>query len=168
MSGNAMANMMMFHVPDDKELLAAYGELTLRHEHLTHILRMTIKTLAALEATEALDATAYDGAAKLRYRIKTIARQRLGEGEALLKLQALLVRCKRATDKRNGFIHSVWGKELDGEPFRRANDHGLQPLPTVDELKSLGQDILALTEQLNKARRFGFLAEALAKRPIAK
>lgn len=55
-----MAKMMRFHVPDDKDLLAAFGELTLRHEHLTHILRMTIKTLAELEITEALDATAYD------------------------------------------------------------------------------------------------------------
>ena len=63
-----MAKMMMFHVPDDKDLLAAYGELSLRHEHLTHILRMTIKTLADLEVSEALDATAYDGAARLRDR----------------------------------------------------------------------------------------------------
>jgi hypothetical protein len=153
-----MANMMMFHVPEDRDLLAAYGELSLRHEHLTHILRMTIKTLA----------TAYDGAAKLRDRIKAIARQRLGEGEALLKLQALMERCKRVSDKRNEFIHSVWGKELDGEPFRRTNDHSWQPIPTADELISLGKDILTLTEQLNEARLFGFMAEALAKRPIAK
>ncbi|MEW6118407.1 MAG: hypothetical protein AB1553_16150 [Nitrospirota bacterium] len=163
-----MAKMMMFHVPEDKDLLAAYGELSLRHEHLTHILRMTIKTLANLEVTEALDATAYDGAAKLRDRIKAIARQRLGEGEALLKLQAIMERCKRVSDKRNEFVHSVWGKELDGEPFRRANDHSWQPIPTVDELTSLGKDILTLTEQLNEARLFGFLAEALSKRPIAK
>jgi hypothetical protein len=160
--------MMMFHVPEDRDLLAAYGELSLRHEHLTHILRMTIKTLANLEVTEALDATAYDGAAKLRDRIKAIARQRLGEGEALLKLQALMERCKRVSDKRNEFIHSVWGKELDGEPFRRTNDHSWQPIPTADELISLGKDILTLTEQLNEARLFGFMAEALAKRPIAK
>lgn len=160
--------MMLFHVPEDKELLAAYGELSLRHEHLTHILRMTIKSLADLEVTEALDATAYDGAAKLRDRIKTLARQRLGEGEPLLRLQALLERCRRATEKRNDFIHSVWGKEVDGEAFRRTNDHSWQPLPTVGELNSLGKDILVLTNQLNEARLMGFLAEALAKRPIAR
>ena len=131
-------------------------------------MRMTIKTLANLEVTETLDATAYDGAAKLRDRIKTIARQRLGEGEALLKLQAIIERCKRVSDKRNEFIHSVWGKELDGESFRRANDHSWQPIPTIDELTSLGKDILALTEQLNEARLFGFLSEALTKRPIAR
>ncbi|MBW8328536.1 MAG: hypothetical protein K0M48_05080 [Thiobacillus sp.] len=161
-----MAKMMMFHVPEDKDLLVAYGELSLRHEHLTHILRMTIKTLARLEVSEALDATAYDGAARLRDRIRTLARQRLGEGEALLKLQAILERCKRATEKRNDLIHSVWGKELDGEPFRRGNDHSWQPLPTVEELKTLGEEICVLTESLNDARLLGFLAEALAKRSL--
>jgi hypothetical protein len=156
--------MMMFHIPEEQDLLAAYGELSLRHEHLTHILRMTIKTLARLEVAEALDATAYDGAARLRERIRTLARQKLGEGEALLKLQAILERCKRATEKRNDLVHSVWGKELDGAPFRRGNDHTWLPLPTVEELKAVGDEIRLLTETLNDARLFGFLAEALAKR----
>ena len=156
--------MMMFHVPTDKELLAAFGELTLRHEHLNHILRMTIKTLGRLEIGEALDATAYDGPSQLRKCIRKLARQRLGEGESLLKLQALLERCKRATDKRNEFVHSVWAKELDGEPARRGSDHKWQPLPTVLELNELGTEILYLTQALNQARLEGFLAEALAKR----
>jgi hypothetical protein len=125
---------------------------------------MTIKTLAGLEVSEALDATAYDGATRLRDRIKTLARQRLGEGEALLKLQAILERCKRATEKRNDLIHSVVGKELDGEPFRRGNDHTWQPLPTTEELKSLGEEIRVLTATLNDARLLGFIGEALAKR----
>lgn len=162
-----MAKTMMFHIPEDKDLLAAYGELSLRHEHLTHILRMTVKTLARLEVSEALDATAYDGAARLRDRIKTIARQRLGEGEALLKLQAIIERCKRATEKRNDLIHSVWGRELDGEPFRQGNDQSWQPLPTVEELNTLGKEIRVLTDSLNEARLFGFLAEALAKRSLS-
>ena len=163
-----MAKMMVFYIPEDKELLAAYGELSLRHEHLTHILRMTIKTLAGLEVSEALDATAYDGAARLRDRIKTLARQRLGEGEALLKLQAILEQCRRATEKRNDLIHSVWGKAVEGEAFRQGNDNSWKPLPTIEELKSVDEEISALTERLNEARLLGFLAEALAKRPIAK
>jgi len=85
-----MATMITFHVPTDKDLLAAFGEVALRHEHLNHILRMTIKTLARLEVGEALDATAYDGSRQLRERIRKLARQSLGEGQPLLKLQALL------------------------------------------------------------------------------
>jgi hypothetical protein len=157
--------MMWFHVPEDKDLLAAYGELSLRHEHLTHILRMTIKTLARLEVSEAMDATAGDGAAQLRDQIKTLARQRLGKSEALLKLQAILERCKRATEKRNELIHSVCAKELDGEPFLQRNANSQKALPTLKELKELGEELRILTESLNEARVQGFLAEALKKRP---
>ena len=87
-----------------------------------------------------------------------------GEGEALLKLQAIVERCKRAKKKRNQLVHSVWAKELDGELARRGADHDWQPLPTTSELKNLSAEILDLTSDLNQARLEGFLAEALAKR----
>jgi hypothetical protein len=156
--------MITFHVPTDKDLLAAFGEVALRHEHLTHILRMTIKTLARLRVDEALDATVYDGSRQLRERIRKLARQRLGEGEALLKLQAILERCRRATDRRNELIHGIWAKELDGEPLRRTNDHSWHPLPTADDLRALARELQTLTDELNTARLDGFLSEALAKR----
>lgn len=159
-----MTKMMMFHVPTDKDLLAAIGEVALRHEHLNHILRMTIKTLARLEVNEALDATTYDSASQLRERIKKLARQRLGEGEPLLKLQALLERCKRATEKRNDLIHSVWGQELDGDPARKGAGHEWRSLPTVAELHELAEDLARLTAQLNEARSQGFLHAALVQK----
>jgi hypothetical protein len=160
--------MMMFHVPADRELLAAYGELSLRHEHLTHILRMTVKTLASLEVLEALDATAYEGASALRERIRKLARQRLGEGRPLLQLQALLERCKRASQRRNELVHSVWAKEPDGEPTLRSNDHIWRDLPSVQQLQELSSEIHELTQSLNQARLEGFLEEALKNRPLHK
>jgi len=159
-----MDKMITLHVPEDNALLAAFGEVALRHEHLNYILRMTIKTLARLSVDEALDATVYDGSRQLRDRIRKLARQCLGEGESLLKLQALLERCRRATDKRNELMHGVWGKELDGEPLRRASDHSWHPLPSIDELRALANEIKALAEALNAARLEGFISEALAKR----
>ena len=159
-----MAKKMMFHVPNDKDLLAAIGEVALRHEHLNHILRMTIKTLARLDVNEALDATAYDSSSQLRERIKTLARQRLGEGEPLLKLQALLERCKRATEKRNDLVHSVWGVELDGEPARKGSGDEWRPLPTAKELHDLAEGLSQLTSQLNESRLEGFLHEALTQK----
>lgn len=166
--GSSDARMMTFHVPPDRELLAAFGELSLRHEHLTHILRMTIKTVANLEVSEALDATAYEGAAALRARISRLARQRLGEGRPLLQLQALLERCSRASGKRNELVHSVWAKELDGEPKLRTNDHGWRDLPSVHQLNELSSEIDELTKTLNHARLDGFLAEELRSRPLSK
>ncbi len=161
-----MTKMMTFHVPEDKELLAAFGEVALVHEHLNHILRMTIKTLAQLTPEEALDATSYDGSRQLRERIRKLARQRLGEGEPLLKLQALLERCKSATEKRNELVHCVWAKELDGEPQRRGPAHEWLPLPTIEELLALVKEIQELTATLNTARLEGFLSEALTKRQV--
>lgn len=161
-----MAKMMTFDVPQDKGLLAAFGKVTLVHEHLNYILRMTIKTLARLSPEEALDATSYDGSRQLRERIRKLARQRLGEGEPLLKLQALLERCKRATDKRNELVHCVWAKELDGEPQRRGPDYKWQPLPTTEELLALAKEIQEITATLNMARLEGFLSEALTKRQL--
>jgi hypothetical protein len=159
-----MTAMMYFAVPADRELLAAFGEVTLRHEHLNHILRMTIKTLTRLSVNEALDATARDGSALLRDRIRKFARQRLGQGEPLLRLQAIIERCSRATDTRNDLVHSVWAKELDGETVRRNSTHGWQATPTVEELRSLAEEIASLTAELNHARLEGFLHEALAAR----
>jgi hypothetical protein len=106
------------------------------------------------------------GARSLRDRIKTLARQRLGEGEALLKLQAILERCRRATEKRNDLIHSVVGKELDGEAVRRHSDNTWRALPTVEDLKAVAEELRVLTGSLNDARLTGFLAEALAKKPL--
>ena len=159
-----MPPMITFHVPEDQALLAGFGEVALRHEHLNHILRMTIKTLARLRPQEALDATSYDGSRQLRERIRKLARQRLGECEELLKLEALLERCRRVTEQRNELTHGIWAKELDGEPMRRGQDHNWHPLPTVDELKALANQTWILTDELNTARLDGLLSEALAKR----
>ncbi|WHZ25331.1 MAG: hypothetical protein OJF51_000126 [Nitrospira sp.] len=161
-----MERMIMLDVPEDQTLLAAFGELTLRHEHLNHALRMTIKTLANLEVNEALDATAYEGASNLRGRIRKLAKQRLGEGQVLLKLEAIIERCRRATEKRNSYVHSVVGKELDGDACQKSEDHRWQPLPTSRDLKRLSDDILCLTKELNDARLEGYLSEALLKRPL--
>ena len=155
--------MITFHVPPDRKLLAAFGELALRHEHLNHILRMTIKTLADLRPDEALGATAYDGSRQLRGRIRKLARQRLSEGAPLLKLQALLERCRHATDRRNELMHWIWAKELDGEAMRLGPDHKSYPLPSLNDLKRLSSEIESLTTELNVARLKGFLFEALAQ-----
>jgi HAMP domain-containing protein len=159
-----MATMVTFHVPNDKELLAAFGEMALRHEHLNYILRMTIKTLGQVTTQEALDATVNEGSRQLRERIRKLARQRLGEGPPLLKLQALMRRCQRVTDKRNELVHSVWAKELDGEAQLRSSDHTSRPLPTRREVSDLSNEIRELTTSLNQARLEGFLQEALAER----
>ena len=157
--------MLTFHVPEDKELLAALGAVTLRHEHLNHILKMTIKSIANLTPNEAVDATQYEGSSTLRQRVRKLARQRLGEGEPLLKVQAMLARAGKLTDLRNKLTHGLWAKELDGDPGVMGAFGELNPLPSVDQLHALAKDIEELTIEFNVARLEGFLKAALDNKP---
>jgi hypothetical protein len=148
-------------LPDDLELLAAVGRVALRHGHLELILRRTVKTLTEVSVEEGDAATARDSPSALRKRIKTLARRRLGECQALVKLQALLHQSERVTRKRNDFLHGYWAHELDGSPGR-VGDDGWSALPTVAQLDELAKQIELVTNTLNAARLDeGFLSEAL-------
>lgn len=153
--------MISFHVPEDKDLLSALGVVTLRHEHLNHVLKMTVKSVSGITPTEASYALKYEGSRSLRQRINRLARKEIGEGKALLRLQAILGRAERVTEKRNQLIHGLWAKELDGDPGIMGISGGLRLLPTVKELEVLSNDIEEITQELNEARLDGFLKEVL-------
>lgn len=161
-----MTKLATFHVPDDAQLLAVLGEIALRHEHLNHILKMTIKSLANVSVEEAVRATRYQGSRQLRERVGKLARQRLGEGEPLIRLQALLAECERVTEARNRFIHGLWAKELDGDPQLRDEFGESGPVPTLDELRRLATEVELVAGKLNQARLFGFLDKALQTRRL--
>ncbi len=161
------SNFITFHVPEDKELLSAIGIVTLRHEHLNHILKMTIKSIAGLSPSEASYALKYEGSRSLRKRINKLARKELGDSKALLKLQAVLGRAEGVTDKRNKYIHSIWAKELDGDPGIMGVSGQLKPLPTIKELEELSKEIEEITKELNQARLEGFIFDALNDRTKA-
>ena len=114
-------------------------------------------------AVEALDATAFESASALRERIRKLAKQRLGEGATLLKLQALVERCRHLTDQRNEFVHSVWAKQLDGEPLRSDPREGWVPIPSKEQLDQLSEKVMRLTHEINYERLEGFLYQALKK-----
>lgn len=153
--------MITFAIPSDAKLLEALGVISLRHAHLDHILRMTIKSLSGVDVQQALDATAFHGSSVLRERINKLGRLKLGEGSELIRLQALLERCKRATLKRNELVHNIWARELDGEPMVQTSNHEWKPIPTIQELDVLSAELARLTSELNEARLVGFLAEAI-------
>ena len=158
--------MMIPYIPDDPKILEALGTISLRHSFLDHILRMTVKSLTGISIQDAMDGTAFQGSSTLRKRILRIARDKLGEGSALIELQAILERCRRATERRNDVIHSIWAQELDGDPKVRT-ENGWKPIPNVTELNALSEELVALTKQLNTARLEGFLAKALEKKKPA-
>jgi hypothetical protein len=157
-----MAWLIYSLIPEDPAVLAAVGKIALRHGQLDHVLRMTIKSLTGVSIKEALDATARQGSRELRERIRKLARRRLGEGVALVRLEAILERCRRATEKRNDLLHGLWGHQLDGEPVMRTDDYELVAIPSVQELEAVAEALFQVATDLDTARMEGFLFEALA------
>jgi hypothetical protein len=164
MSKISDSRMVGFHVPNDEKLLAAFGIVSIRHGHLDHILRMTVKTLTGVSLREAMDALAFEGSASLRDRIKKLARQELGEGKTLVKVQALMGRAKRLAEARNALIHSVYAKELDGEAVMGTHDGTWAGLPKTDDVHKLAAQIEQLVRDINEARLHGYLHDELAQR----
>ena len=158
------SEMITFHVPKDKELLPALKVVTLRHEHLNNILKMTIKSIADITPEEAFYALKYEGSRSLRQRINKLGNKELGESKALLKLQAILGRAEIVTEKRNKFIHELWAKKLDGHSEIMAVPGELHPLPTVEELEKLANEITEIIQKSNEARLGGFIKERLDER----
>jgi hypothetical protein len=153
---------IVYDVPSDRpDLLAAVGRVALRHAHLDHEMKLTIKTLAGVTAREAFDATEFEGSSALRERVRKLARNSLGEGAPLIKLQALLKRCQDVTRRRNELIHAIWCRDVDTDSpgVFRGDSHA--PLPTVEELDQLANGIRSLYQELSDARLTGYVAEAL-------
>jgi len=163
-SAPVSANKDVSHtLPTDKNLLAAIGTIALLHAHLDNALRMTIKDVTGLSKDETLDATARQGSRDLRERVRRLAKQRFGESTALVKLDTLLYRAGRATDTRNGILHSVWGTELDGDVMIRREDHSFEPGKSEEELKEFAEELRSIIWEFIYARLDddGFLSKAL-------
>jgi hypothetical protein len=153
--------MITFTLPSDPVLLAAIGKIAVRHGQLDYVLRMTVKSIEGLGILDALDATERQSSSELRQRVRRLAKQKMGDGPALVRLDALLNRSRRATDRRNELLHGLWAADLDGLELIRHEGHDWRDVPTASELESLATELEALTFQLNEARLEGFLKQAL-------
>jgi hypothetical protein len=155
--------MITLQVPDDPQVQAAIGTIALRHGQLEHVLKMTVKSILKMEIRDALDATDHQGTAELRKRIRKLAKQKFGDGDVLVRLDALLYRSRLLTARRNTYIHSFWGYDDEGTPVISGDEHEMRPIPTVSQLEDLANELANITKELNYARLEGFLAEALKR-----
>lgn len=152
-------------MPEEPELLAALGRVSIRHGFLDHILKHTIKTLSGLTIHEADSALAYDGSGALRDLVKKLATQKFGKASGVtLRLRAMLADCERLTGERNRLIHNLWAREMDGEPLLLAAGSSV-PVPSAGELNQLADEIFALAGTINTSRfEGGFLFDALKQK----
>jgi hypothetical protein len=155
--------MIYFSIPDDPRLLAAIAKVAITHGQLDLILKMTIKTLTNVTPKEARDATEFQSSRELRQRVKKLAKKRLGESDTLVRLEALLTRSRRATERRNALLHGIWAQELDGDAVHSKNGDEWAPPPKAEELETLAEELTNIANELNAARLEGFLKEALER-----
>ena len=110
-------------LPSEETVLGAVGHVAIRHGQLTNVLKMTVKSILGLPVREALDGTARQSFRELKRRVRHLAKQRIGDGTALICLDALLQRAQLMTDRRNDFIHSLWSKDAQDNPVIRDDEH---------------------------------------------
>jgi len=154
-------------VPDDPEILAAIAEVTLRHSHLDHMLRMMVKSLTGVDVRTAVSATHRLGSVRLRERVQRLAKKRLGDGRDFERLEGILNRCAILTAKRNRLTHNIWAQQVGetdlGEQMVQNDDLEWEAIPTADDIQALANGIRAIQEEMNHARLHGWLHDALAR-----
>jgi hypothetical protein len=145
-------------IPTDESLLAAVGRVAIAHAHLDNVLRMTIRSILGMSVNEALDETFRVGSAKLRERIRHEVRSKLRDKERR-RLDAILKRAEEATEKRNVILHGLWTEPVGtAEKYIRRDDKTFGPQPTVDDLKSLLDEVCAVTKELDEDRHGGLVS----------
>ena len=153
--------MLMPHLAGP-EVLAALGEISVRHGYPDLVLRRTIKTLAQVASAEVDKALARSGATEMRDMVERQAKRRLGiHHAAVLRLKVILYDCERVTARRNRLTHGPWAKFLDGGPVLYLQTGETLPMPSAEELHGLAREIYELAFTLDIARLEGFLREAL-------
>jgi hypothetical protein len=161
----ANAPLVTHTLTDDKNVLAAIGVIALRHGQPDNQLKMLIQDLSGVTRAEALGATARNGSRELRDRARRFARGRLGEGTALIKIQAFLTEAARLTARRNQPLHGIWDTELDTNILMIGDEgHVFENAPTAADLVELSDEITELVGQIVNARLKGFVCEALQSR----
>lgn len=138
--------------------------VTVCHAHLDYMLQMTIKTVAGLTAVEAQAATADQTSSEMRKRLRQLAKQRLGEGVPLCKLDALLSRARDATYERNRLVHGLCIADKEGKLHLKGKGAKAETYPDALKFIGLVEEITQIVSDLDHCRRKGFLKEALEKK----
>ena len=155
---------IVMSLPQQPEILKAFGAMAIRHSYLDYHLRMMIKSLTGVSKEDALLATKYQGSSELRERIKKLAKKRFGDGEVLVKIQALMQRAEELTEKRNDYMHSLWAEKLEegtAIPVLVNENGNCTPTPSAEDLNRLSSQLDSLANEIWQERLHGFIFEAL-------
>ena len=150
-----MSALSEFYEPDD-DILCELGRLQIRHSHLDHTLRLTIKRMLGISIddpgywneTRGMNST-------LRARARELIAGRYGDDDDTAGiLNKVLDDAETATTLRNRLLHSVWMKAPGSEPVLHDRDNSLKvhvgfQLPSVEEVASVSERIHRIQRVLN-------------------
>lgn len=170
-SPNPVPNLSVFATPTDPEFLRLAGQIFLEHAHLDHMLRMIVKILTDLTHQEAVLGLESENSSSLRRKISRIARKKLANDEDVIRVQALMSRCKKVTESRNRIAHAIWSLDVSGLSEAEMAEGAVSmhaggvtsEAPSVQELQELFSEIAALVKEIQVARTSGFLKSAPRK-----
>ena len=156
---------LVVDTPSDPEFLKQFARASMLHAHLDNTLKMFVRSFDGTSVEEALEYIGYQGAAKLRKRVEKLAREQLGEGEALTMILEFMKRCGDLSERRNDLLHSPIARERDGEAFRMRARGGNTwvELPKSEVLKALADETFGLVEEMNHQRLSGLIDLALSQ-----
>lgn len=141
------------------------GRVVIRHSHLDHELRLTIKSLLRISITDPMYQNETDmSSGKLRERIKELAANELAaKSDVHDELMGWLERAEKLSELRNQLVHGVWSRsKTDGSIKVRDTRYAkLLKMPTLKELKVADDAMLQLLTELNRSRLKGKLKQAL-------
>ena len=85
----------------------------------------------------------------------------LGAG-AMRRLESFLKRSAEATRRRNEIVHAFWCLYKGQQRLVHVDTHGT-PWPTPRKLENLASKLFGLADEMEEARRYGWLKKAREK-----
>jgi hypothetical protein len=156
-----MTRLVTFAMPTSDAYLRRLGRIALVHARHEHILKLTLKVVRNSTAKIQLSKLERTGPGQLRDLIQKEAASQVDQA-TVAKLSDLMKRCGQASKGRNEAMHTICAVEGDGEPMLYGSG-GSRKLPGWPELRRIERNIVAMTKELDLARRQGFLAVALGR-----
>jgi len=108
-----------------------------------------------IERRKARDGTKRLPSSELRKRVKKAAEKRFDDPILLTKLDALLTRSEKLTEKRNRLIHDITYHTKSGEFVLKEDNEPHRPYPSAEELNKITDEVLLVAADLRRANHWG-------------
>jgi hypothetical protein len=156
---------LVVDTPNDPEFLKQFARASMLHAHLDNILKMFLRSFDGTTIEQVLQYVGYQGARQLRARVTKLAREQLGESDALTMILGFMKRCEDISERRNELLHSPIARERDGKAFlMRARGGGnWVELPKPEVLQALADETFKLVQEMNHERLSGRIGLALSQ-----